>query len=245
VTRGGRRAFIGAKESRRNTHEDRLRQLQCQYSISDDKVQGKVFKIRCRKCGESIVVKGEAQASAGGAPPPSMPAGPGLPGMEEEGDAETRVFDYSGYQADSPGVDANEWHIVVEGNQQGPYTTQQIKEYITTGSLDIETFVWRDGFSDWIPAREVREFADAVGAAARGTPLPPVAAAAPADLAAPGHLPPADGVFGSSADLFDAGPRPGSGQPGQLVRRPTTAAAHGSVRIGSPVTAVYGWAVQR
>ena len=30
------------------------------YSISDDKVQGKVFKIRCRKCSNVIVVKGTA-----------------------------------------------------------------------------------------------------------------------------------------------------------------------------------------
>ncbi len=28
------------------------------YSISDDKVQGKVFKIRCKKCSNIIVVRG-------------------------------------------------------------------------------------------------------------------------------------------------------------------------------------------
>ena len=28
------------------------------YSISDDKVRGKVFKIRCKKCSHIIVVRG-------------------------------------------------------------------------------------------------------------------------------------------------------------------------------------------
>ncbi len=33
------------------------------YSISDDKVRGKVFKIRCKKCSHIIVVKGTAEAA--------------------------------------------------------------------------------------------------------------------------------------------------------------------------------------
>ncbi len=34
------------------------------YSISDDKVRGKVFKIRCKKCSHIIVVRGTADAAA-------------------------------------------------------------------------------------------------------------------------------------------------------------------------------------
>ena len=34
------------------------------YSISDDKVRGKVFKIRCKKCSHIIVVRGTEQAGA-------------------------------------------------------------------------------------------------------------------------------------------------------------------------------------
>jgi predicted Zn finger-like uncharacterized protein len=40
------------------------------YSIADEKVAGKVFKIRCKKCSATIVVKGEQQdAEAGSAAP--------------------------------------------------------------------------------------------------------------------------------------------------------------------------------
>ncbi|HEY5452899.1 MAG TPA: zinc-ribbon domain-containing protein, partial [Polyangia bacterium] len=39
------------------------------YSISDDKVRGKVFKIRCKKCSHIIVVRGgESQDEASAAP---------------------------------------------------------------------------------------------------------------------------------------------------------------------------------
>jgi predicted Zn finger-like uncharacterized protein len=37
------------------------------YSIDDDKVAGKMFRIRCRKCGQSIVLRGEASAAAAAA----------------------------------------------------------------------------------------------------------------------------------------------------------------------------------
>ena len=42
---------------------------QAKYSISDDKVQGKVFKIRCKKCSNIIVVRGGAGAAEAGAAP--------------------------------------------------------------------------------------------------------------------------------------------------------------------------------
>ena len=56
---------------------------QAKYSISDDKVQGKVFKIRCKKCSNIIVVRG----GAGAVEPASAP--------QQEKD--TRVYDY-GYE---------------------------------------------------------------------------------------------------------------------------------------------------
>ena len=36
------------------------------YSISDDKVRGKVFKIRCKKCSHIIVVRGGETAGRSG-----------------------------------------------------------------------------------------------------------------------------------------------------------------------------------
>jgi predicted Zn finger-like uncharacterized protein len=43
---------------------------QAKYSIADDKIQGKAFKIRCKKCNHIIVVKtgGDGAAAASAAP---------------------------------------------------------------------------------------------------------------------------------------------------------------------------------
>ena len=43
------------------------------YSISDDKVRGKVFKIRCKKCSHIIVVRGTNDAAAAAPAPPAQP----------------------------------------------------------------------------------------------------------------------------------------------------------------------------
>jgi predicted Zn finger-like uncharacterized protein len=167
------------------------------YSIADEKIKGKVFKIRCKKCSESIVIRGDVQQeepapeAAAFAPPPMPESAYG--GEEEEGDAPTRVFDYSGYQGGGGQADEAVWHIVVDGEQQGPYTAGQLAEYVTAGNLDFETFVWKEGFDDWKPIREVQDIAGKV----KGAPAP---AAAP--VAAAGG-----GLFGAAAGggggLFD------------------------------------------
>ncbi|HUT77318.1 MAG TPA: GYF domain-containing protein [Polyangia bacterium] len=154
------------------------------YSIADEKIKGKVFKIRCKKCSESIVVRGDAQveqpvAETPAYAPPPMPESAASGGEEEEGDAPTRVFDYSGYQAGGGAADEAVWHIVVEGEQQGPYTAGQLAEYLTAGNLDFETFVWREGFDDWKPIRDIPEIVSKTSgspAPARAAVVAPVAA---------------------------------------------------------------------
>ena len=125
------------------------------YSIADEKVKGKVFKIRCKKCQESIVIRGDAQVEEPASQetpvsPPPMPAADA--GTNE---IETKVFDYSGYQGDD---EEAVWHISTDENQQqGPYTTGQILEYMADGIINYETFVWREDFSDWLPIKEVED----------------------------------------------------------------------------------------
>src|SRR5262249_42960439 len=100
------------------------------YSIADEKVAGKVFKIRCKKCSEVIVVRGDQQAAS--TPPPAAAA-----------------------PAAGGGGDEAVWHVVVNGDQQGPFTPQQLGEMITAGTIDWEAYVWREGFDNWLPVRDV------------------------------------------------------------------------------------------
>lgn len=173
------------------------------YSIADEKVAGRVFKIRCKKCGAPIVVRGDQVQSA----------------AEES----TKVVEYSGDQV---------WHVVVDGDQQGPFAKTKLGSMLNEGGIGWDAFVWREGFEDWKPAQDVTELVDAFsqGAAAAGMPEgddrpDPFAAAddpggglfAGADDAAAGSSSP------SGPDLFASSPAQpfGGGDDGVVASSPT------------------------
>lgn len=119
---------------------------QAKYSISDDKVQGKVFKIRCKKCSNIIVVRG----GAGAAEP--------APVAQEK---DTRVYDY-GYDGgggdQAPAAGDAVWHLVINQDQVGPMTVAEVQQRFASGEVDAETFTWREGFADWLPLAQVDVF---------------------------------------------------------------------------------------
>ena len=163
------------------------------YSIADEKVAGKSFKIRCKKCGAAIVVRGDQQGAA---------------------DAGAGGYDYGGEAV---------WHAVVEGDQQGPFTPAQLGQMISEEKIGWDAYVWREGFDDWKPAQDIEELVQAImnpgGApAAEADPFSeaapmesaPVAAAAPFAAAKSSSIAPkrdagADLFAASSASPFGGG----------------------------------------
>lgn len=121
---------------------------QAKYSISDDKVQGKVFKIRCKKCSNIIVVRGGAEANPAPAP-------------QQEKD--TRVYDY-GYEGgeQAHAGDESVWHVVINQDQVGPMTAADVRARFAAGEIDGETYGWREGFADWLPLGQIDAFAELV-----------------------------------------------------------------------------------
>ncbi len=115
------------------------------YSISDDKVRGKVFKIRCKKCSHIIVVRGDADQAAEEAPQAESHAGQQMPA----------------------GSDAV-WYVVVEGEQVGPLTEADVSTRIARTEISGETFAWREGMADWIQVSAIAEFSNALSAASAG-----------------------------------------------------------------------------
>ncbi len=109
---------------------------QAKYSIADDKIQGKAFKIRCKKCNHVIVVRGsgEGAASAGASADKAKAA-----------------------QAAAPAAEQGVWHIVVDGEQVGPLTEAEVKERLRQGKANSETLVWKEGFADWTQLSAVPE----------------------------------------------------------------------------------------
>lgn len=96
------------------------------YSIADEKVQGKVFKIRCKKCSNVIVVKGD-----------------------DDGADQTLTNNTS----------AAEWYVVVDGDQVGPISVEEVESYFAAGRVNSESFAWKDGLADWVPLSVLEEFA--------------------------------------------------------------------------------------
>lgn len=101
------------------------------YSISDDKVRGKVFKIRCKKCSHIIVVRG----------------GEGGGGAESAATL-------------TPMPDG--WHVVVDGEQVGPLGEGEVRTRIERGEIKADTYVWKEGFADWVKLSSVPELASLV-----------------------------------------------------------------------------------
>jgi predicted Zn finger-like uncharacterized protein len=102
------------------------------YSIADEKVQGKVFKIRCKKCQHIIVVRGTGTAR----------------GVEPSG---VKQLPYD----DSP-----VWHVAIGREQVGPMTAGELRDRFARGEINAESYTWREGFSDWVRLGAVEEFAD-------------------------------------------------------------------------------------
>lgn len=180
------------------------------YSIADEKVAGRVFKIRCKKCGAAIVVRGDQQGA-------EAAAAPGAGG-----------YDYGGEAV---------WHAVVDGDQQGPFTPAQLGAMISESRIGWDAYVWREGFDDWKPAQDIEELVQAImnpgGApAAEGDPF---GAEADAPAAAPAHSqrPAASAAArDAGADLFaPSGGSPfGGGEDDDVV---SSAPAAGGPRVSA------------
>src|SRR4051812_6372447 len=116
---------------------------QAKYTIADEKVRGKVVKIRCKKCGTTIVVNGN-----------ELPAD----AVNEQEEAPTRVFDYG---QGGPGGEAaaEEWTVNVAEGDQRSLSTPALLELYTQGVITADTYAWKDGMDDWLPITEIPDIA--------------------------------------------------------------------------------------
>ncbi len=96
------------------------------YVISDDKVRGKLFKIRCKRCSHVIVVQGVED-------PPATAE-----------DDRTHVYSASAEQiaADMvtqspPSVSGYQWHYVLDGEQAGPVSETEIAALYRDGIVPV------------------------------------------------------------------------------------------------------------
>ncbi len=72
-------------------------------------------------------------------------------------------------QGPPPPPQENLFYVAKDGKQEGPYPISQIKQFIQQGSFTKETYIWKQGMSDWKKAGEV----DQIGALFGAIPPPP------------------------------------------------------------------------
>lgn len=161
------------------------------YSIADEKVQNRLAKIRCRKCGTSIVIDGNVSpANVYAADGAGAVAGASAP-------------------AAAPAADAGSTYSVDLGeNDQRQMTVPEIVAAYNAGLITAETFVWADGFADWTGLAQVEELVAALHAAAQQdspvalTDETSAASASTAPDESPWDQHPGAGASGGGADLF-------------------------------------------
>jgi predicted Zn finger-like uncharacterized protein len=117
------------------------------YNVADEKVQGKIVKIRCRKCGATIVVNGTGGASAG-----------------TNGTNGTNSTNSATEDAGAGG--GAQWHVNIGDNDQRTMTMPELVDAYNAGVVTQETFIWTDGMDDWRPLAEVEPVVSALHASA-------------------------------------------------------------------------------
>ena len=125
------------------------------YSIADEKVAGKVFKIRCKKCSNIIVVRGKSVSEQ--------------PSQEQQQHYDQKEHRTYGYSDEGP-ADSDDavWYLVIAQDQVGPLTVADVRERFAQGEVDRDTYIWREGFADWSPLGTVDPFTDLDQAAPQG-----------------------------------------------------------------------------
>ena len=53
----------------------------------------------------------------------------------------------------------NAYFAVIDGAQQGPCSLPEMIERVRSGAITPDTYVWKSGLKEWIPARRMEELA--------------------------------------------------------------------------------------
>lgn len=223
------------------------------YSIADEKVRGKVFKIRCKKCSHIIVVRGGADGNVEASSRDAAPAADagGFPGGDDQQTIAARggtpAAGVSSPAAGGASADAV-WHLVIDREQVGPLSVLEVRQKHANGEIDVETYAWREGFGDWLRLGSIEDFRDlGAGAPARDegatrrTDSADLFAGSGGGDDAPADAPAGDLFGGAAAPAYSSAPAPaaeadvfGGGGGGGLFGAPSAAPAPRAARTSSP-----------
>jgi predicted Zn finger-like uncharacterized protein len=146
------------------------------YSIADDRVRGKILKIRCKNCANVISVR-EGMTDE---EPAAAPAPADRPALQ---DAFAKEMAPAAATAPPPPSLEEEWYVSIDGAQEGPYSLAAAQAWVASKKLNDDVHCWSEGFDDWLPVEKVSHFRGLrqrpVAPAPRGKPAIPTRAHTP------------------------------------------------------------------
>lgn len=173
---------------------------QTRYSIGDEKVKGKVLKIRCKTCGNIIVVReqiptvqgeasgfavpqqreaamaavgaGASSAAVATQSQPSMATNPSVSVPPQRQPQQAQPAQQPQRAAASADYD---WYVAIKGKQHGPAKAADIVRLFKDGKITDRTYLWHDQLPSWTRLKDLAEFAAVVaeGPAPKRPPPPP------------------------------------------------------------------------
>jgi len=154
-------------------------QCQTKYTIPDERVRGKILKIRCKNCNCQITISeggvrtARPMEAAGG--DTIIPTKGSLPALGEGGDATMigGMADFFSGPAAAAAPAADDWYISIDGATAGPMPLPELAQRVVAeeSTPAHEVFVWREGLGEWLPPADVAEVKAAV-AQERRVPAP-------------------------------------------------------------------------
>ncbi|MBU1068343.1 zinc-ribbon domain-containing protein [Myxococcota bacterium] len=150
-------------------------QCKTKYSIADEKVVGKILKLRCKRCDNTIVLKDPRASSVADSAGSSSrgqqllkdafkksfqedlsSAADVFPSAASEGGGEdhTQIARLPLFESAQP---PEEWYLSDSRGQFGPMDFGELVARIKRGEPDHDAVIWRDGFDDWKTVDRVPE----------------------------------------------------------------------------------------
>lgn len=143
------------------------------YTIADEKVRGKILRVRCKKCGSSIVLKepedepveqvavreddathvlrtDEIKRVLTSPEAVTVPAAKFVSRHSQPAEA----------VPPPPPREKAEWYVLVQKEEVGPLRMDELRERAAAGKLTPRTYIWRDGMANWSRVQTVPELAD-------------------------------------------------------------------------------------
>jgi predicted Zn finger-like uncharacterized protein len=135
---------------------------QTRYSIGDEKVRGKVLKIRCKTCGNIVVVREQTATSQAAMPELIAASGAGStttsPAPMQSQPMRQQAPGFPPQNQQRPVLDID-WYVAIKGKQHGPAKKDEIVRLFREGKITDRSYLWNEGMAAWTRLREVPQFA--------------------------------------------------------------------------------------